>query len=291
MNQSFTETSLAKLQQERNSLFDSHNNIITPAMEARKVVHVNNMRQMSKSGNRSFSLLDLHAGRFTHHFSAYSKLLHHASIQPDHADNWKEANRLCHPDDIAGNTETDILFYRQLMELTPDQQLHFVMLCLRRMRNKNNEFNIYLLRTYVIDMDDNRMPWLVVVESELMSQFNPKNYYPNRQYFLLNEHDNFIQERFEEYSTELLTKQQYEVLDLACNHLSTEKMAKKLFITTNTIKSHRSQIIEKLNAPTLTLACLMAVNLRLIEKKKTENAIPDLEKLKQPLSMASNLRA
>jgi len=268
MNHSFTETSLAKLQQERNNLFATHSNEITTAMEARKIVHINNMRQSCKCGNRSYSMLDLNSGRFIHHCSAYSKLLPYQSIHTDRDDNWKEANRLCHPDDVMCNTETDILFYRQLMALPAEQQLHFVMVCLRRLRTINNDYNIFLLRVHVIDMDENHIPWLVMVETELMTQFKPQNYYPNRQFFLLNEHDNSIHKQFEAYSTELLTKQEYEVLVLACKHYSIVKMADKLFVAPNTIKSHRSQIIEKLNASSLSLACLMAANLRIVEKCK-----------------------
>jgi len=258
---------LTELQMERSTLFSSHSNVVTPNMEIRRSVLINNMKQQSKSGNRTLCLLDLNMGRFIHHISAY-KSQQQPSIVTEQPDNWQHANQLCHPNELLLNTETDILFYRQLMALPPEQRIHFVMLCLRRLRNKNNGHNIYLLRVNVVELDDMGHPWLVMVEAELMTQLKPKIFYPNRQYFITNEQDNSIRTQFSEHCISHLTNQEYEVLELACNGFSIEEMAKKLFISISTVKTHRSQIIEKLNAASLPYACTMAVNLRMIDGRR-----------------------
>jgi DNA-binding CsgD family transcriptional regulator len=57
----------------------------------------------------------------------------------------------------------------------------------------------------------------------------------------------------------------FEVLVLTHQHKTIAETASQLFVSVTTIKSHRSQIKEKLNAPSLPLACILANKLRLFE--------------------------
>jgi len=261
----FTKPTLACLQNERNNLFNSHTLVITPEMEPRKPFHIENMRRNSKFSNQSYSLLDLDMIMISDTFSAYTKRLFKPSINTKKPGNWKYLNRLCHQDDIYFNTETDILFYNIVMSLEIKQRKHIQLQYTRRLKNRHNTYDLYIIRVHVLECDENGLPWLISIETELMPEFKTTNFHPNRQFILFNEADNVIEKRFVNESTNELTHQELEVLTLACKGYKMKEMLSMLFIEECTLKTHRSRIMEKLNAPSMELACIIARKLRLIE--------------------------
>lgn len=260
----FTKPTLACLQNERNNLFNSHTLVITAEMKPRKSFHTENMKRNSKFSNLSYSMLDLDIIMIDT-FSAYTKRLHKPDTNKAKPGNWKYTNRWCHQDDIYFNTDTDILFYNIVMSLEVKQRKHMQLQYTRRMKNKHNTYDLYIIRVHVLECDEHGTPWLISIETELMPEFKTTNFHPNRQFVLFNEDDNRIEKRFVTESTNELTHQELEVLTLACRGYKTEEMLSMLFIEKCTLKTHRSRIMEKLNAPSMELACIMARKLRLIE--------------------------
>jgi NarL family two-component system response regulator LiaR len=73
--------------------------------------------------------------------------------------------------------------------------------------------------------------------------------------FIFNEH---------EFQRLGISKREHEVLDLMAQGLSNQEIADKLFVSLNTIKTHTSNLLLKLEAKRRTQAVQKAKNLRLI---------------------------
>lgn len=259
-------SSFAEMMNERLHLFDDHRNVITPEMKKREQAIIEGLIQNSKCGNRSVSLLDMNLGRYTYHFSAHKNRLKHAVIDINMIDNWQYANMLCPKEDQYRYAESEILFYKRLMSLPSEQCKQLVMINIRRLRNKNNDFDLYLVRCNVVACDEDGMPWLLFVETLLLPHFKAKEFFPLRLYILLDEKNHDIIQRYEEDNIDTLTDKECEVLRLKYYFdLTTEEIAAQLNKSVPTIKSHVQQVMEKLYAPSLHMACVLAKLMRRYE--------------------------
>jgi ATP/maltotriose-dependent transcriptional regulator MalT len=61
-----------------------------------------------------------------------------------------------------------------------------------------------------------------------------------------------------------ISKREFEVLELIANGLSTREISEKLFISHNTVKTHTSNLFQKLNAKRRTQAVRKAKSLGLL---------------------------
>ena len=62
-----------------------------------------------------------------------------------------------------------------------------------------------------------------------------------------------------------LTERELEVLKACAEGLSNPAIARKLFISENTVKAHMANLMEKLNAPCRLTAVVKAIKMGLIE--------------------------
>jgi DNA-binding CsgD family transcriptional regulator len=257
-------STLFELLEEYNNLFKGHCSIVSKEMEARKAIWLECLCSLAKSANRSYSLLNLNSGQFEANFSAYSNHLLQSAINLSCKDNWKKMIQNYHKNDCYINVETSNLFYNRLMSLPFEHRQEFVLLCLQRLKNKSGKYDIYLLRYNAIVFDAHGIPWLVLVEAELLSEFNPNEFQHIRQFLLINKQSGEVINHFEELNINNLTEQEFNVLKLACKKSNIKEMADKLSVSEYTIKSHRYQVMKKLNAPSLSLACFLARSMRIV---------------------------
>jgi DNA-binding CsgD family transcriptional regulator len=253
-----------ELLDEYRNLFKGHYSAVSKEMEARKAVWIKCINSLSRSSNRSYNLLNLNTGLFEASFSAYANRLLQPVINLSCPDNWENQIQHYHKKDCYMNVETNNLFYNRLMALSPDERKEFVLLCLQRYKNKSKEYDIYLIRYKAIEYDVAGVPWLVLIEAELLSEFNPAEFQHLRQFLLINNQTGEVKKRFDELNINNLTDQELKVLRLAGSKLSIKSMADILSVSEYTIKSHRYQIMKKLNAPSLSLACYLARVMRIV---------------------------
>jgi DNA-binding CsgD family transcriptional regulator len=62
-----------------------------------------------------------------------------------------------------------------------------------------------------------------------------------------------------------ITKRELEILELIAQGLSNREIAEKLFVSENTVKTHSSRLLDKLNAKRRTQAVQIAKEMRLIK--------------------------
>lgn len=80
-----------------------------------------------------------------------------------------------------------------------------------------------------------------------------------------------------EKSTHGLTKRELEILDLIAQGLSNEDIAKKLWVTIGTVKTHVSKVLRKLQVSDRSQAVIMAIRVGLIKNGQVHETKDDEE--------------
>ena len=234
-------------------------------MNHRKQMHIKYMQHYALCENRSYSLFDMKESRFVAHFSAYEHRLANPMIRMNDPDNWKNLYRHCNKKDMYHYMESVILYFETLMSLSLEQHHKLVMYTLHWLENKNKQHDLYLIRVKVIEVDDLGIPWFIMVQSELLYGFKPKEFYPNRQLLLVNEYSNRVEKRFLNGNKPKLRETQLELLILLNKNLNLGSLPDILKIKLSGLKSRFTRLFPKLNSSNQYQAIIMANYLRLLD--------------------------
>lgn len=257
--------SLSALAAEWNNLLLYYSCLVTAEMNHRKQMHIKYMQHYALCENRSYSLFDMKESRFVAHFSAYEHRLANPMIRMNDPDNWKNLYRHCNKKDMYHYMESVILYFETLMSLSLEQRHKLVMYTLHWLENKNKQHDLYLIRVKVIEVDDLGIPWLIMVQSELLYGFKPKEFYPNRQLLLVNEYSNRVEKRFLNGNKPKLRETQLELLILLNKNLNLGSLPDILKIKLSGLKSRFTRLFPKLNSSNQYQAIIMANYLRLLD--------------------------
>ncbi|MDD4993742.1 MAG: hypothetical protein PHR83_16090 [Paludibacter sp.] len=255
---------LAELQQELNLLLIALSYFVTADMEAKKKDMISALEAARVANDRSLLLLDLQLRRFVLHLPAVDNQLAVNPIRMDDPGNLKSLHRLYHPKDHLINLETDILFLNMLHTLREHEGERLQMHCLRRIHNNRGEYDVYLVRMVVLKYDMAGNPWLVKIELERMKQFMPKEFYHQRTAVLIGSDAKDSVTLLDVQNPNALTEDELNVLIQAGCKKSVEETAAALNKKKDTVKKIRARIMQKLNAPTMELACQIAKLLKIL---------------------------
>jgi len=257
-------TTLAELQQEWNLLLIAISYFVSAVMETQKKDMISALEAARVASDRSLLLLDLHLKRFVLHLPALDNQLAINPIRMDDPDNLKSLHRLYHPKDHLINMETDILFLNMLHTLPEHEGERLQMNCLRRIQNNQKGYDLYLIRIVVLKYDMAGNPWLVKIELERMTQFMPKEFYHQRTAVLIGSDAKDSVTLLDVQNPNALTEDELNVLKQAVCKKSVEETAAALNKKKDTVKKIRARVMQKLNAPTMELACQMAKMLKIV---------------------------
>ena len=101
------------------------------------------------------------------------------------------------------------------MSLPFEQRMEFVLNCLQRFKNKIGNFDMYLVRVSVIEYDALGIPWILLIEAELLKEYNTDDYFAVRHFVLLNKENGEMEKHFDDLNINHLTDQEFKVLKLA----------------------------------------------------------------------------
>jgi len=132
-------------------------------------------------------------------------------------------------------------------------------------KNKHNQHDLYLVRVKVIETDSLGNPWLIMVQSELLHGFQPKEFCHNRQLLLVNEHNNRVEKRFINGNKPKLRETQLELLILQNKNPNLENLPDILKIKLSGLKSRFTLLFPKLNSNSQHQVVSMANHLRIID--------------------------
>jgi len=263
-----TKPTYAELVEARKSRLANHRTIVTPEMEARNAIKVEQLRQMAIKESNSYFWIDLSQKKFTHIFSAHHPHLKHPTINVSHPDNLSQTNLRAHPDTLYFNLESDIMFYDLMMAQPFEQRKNFVSVVLRCLKNEKNRYKVWLFTTYVDECDVVGVPCSLIVKAECLDMFSTENFQPYRQFYLANETNPHKILLLDSDNKHILKGKELKVLELGEHGLTIEETAAEMCVDVTTIKSHRTQTMLKLNAPTFPLACMMAKKLKCLMNYK-----------------------
>ena len=254
----------SELVEARNSRLAQHRTVANPEMDARNLIKVEQLRQMAIKESNSYFFIEFSHKKFTHIFSAYHPYLIHPTIKVTDPDNMSQMNQRTHPDTVHFNLESDILFYDLLMAQPFEQRKNFVSITLRCLKNDENKYEVWLFTTSVNECDVVGTPCSLIAKGERMDLFSAEKFHPYRQFYLANETNPDKPILLESDNKHVLTAKELKVLEMSIAGRTIKEIAKDLDVEVCTIKSHRKQVMLKLNAPTFTLACLMAKKLKIV---------------------------
>ncbi len=264
-----SQPTLQQLQEERRSLLASHRCLYNNAMEEKKKLIAGVVDKLLLKAGNTYTLLDLHCGRLTHHFAGHAHSLNYPAIDTTQQDNLHQSLRLFHEEDYYGICDAEIKFYRMIMSLQEDGQKEVNLVSLRRLRNNNGNYDIYLMRAFVIECDDVRTPWLLMIEMEYLFRWETEVFYPHHQLLVTNKRDKSILQKINLCSVIELTKQQKEILLMSIEGKSVKVSAERQSIAESTVKSHRNELIRRLNATSMHNAKQVATLLYLLDTDNT----------------------
>jgi DNA-binding CsgD family transcriptional regulator len=261
-----TKSTLLELIEARKSRLANHRAIISPEMEACCAIKMEQLRQMAIKGSHSYFRIDLSRKKFSHVYSTYHPHLKHPSIHVADPDNLFKLNGIEHPNTHYFNLETDILFYDLMMAQPFEQRKNMVSVQIRCIKTAADKYEVCLIRTFVEDCDVVGTPCSLTVKVKRMKLFSTEDFHPYRQFYLSNEKDPNDYTLLESDNKHELKGKELEVLQLGVDGLTIEEMARELKLSVTTIKSHRKQAMRKLNASSFSLACMMAVKLKIVKQ-------------------------
>ena len=259
-----TEPTQSELVEARNSRLAQHRTVSNPEMDARNLIKVEQLRQMALKESNSYFFIEFSQKKFTHIFSAYHPYLMHPTIKVDDQKNMSQMNLRAHPDTVYFNLESDIMFYDLLMAQRFEQRRNFVLIMLRCLKDEKGKFHVWMFTTSVNECDVVGTPCSLIVKGERMDLFSADKFHPYRQFYLANETNPDKAILLESYNKHVLTGKELKVLEMSIAKRTIKEIAKELGVESCTIKSHRKQVMLKLNAPTFSLACMMAKRLKIV---------------------------
>jgi DNA-binding CsgD family transcriptional regulator len=259
-----TEPTQSELVEARNSRLAHHRNLTNPEMDAHNLIKVEQLRQMAIKESNSYFFIELCQKKFTHIFSAYHPYLIHPTIKVSNAENMSDTNIRAQADTVCFNLESDILFYDLLMAQPFEQRRNFVSVMLRCLKDEKGKFQVWLFTTSVNECDVVGTPCSLIAKGERMDLFSAEKFHPYRQFYLANETNPDKPILLESDNKHVLTGKELKVLEMSIAKRTIKEIAKELGVESCTIKSHRKQVMLKLNAPTFSLACMMAKRLKIV---------------------------
>ena len=259
-----TKPTYAELVEARKSRLANHRTIVTPEMEVRNAIKAEQLRQMAIKESHSYFFIEFSQKKFTHIFSAYHPYLIHPTIKVTDPENMSQMNLRADPDTVHFNLESDILFYDLLMAQPFEQRRNFVSITLRCLKGEEGKYHVWLFTTSVNECDVVGTPCSLIAKGERMDLFSAEKFHPYRQFYLADETHPHKAILLESYNKHVLTGKELKVLEMSIAKHTIKEIAEDLGLKSSTIKSHRKQVMLKLNAPTFSLACMMAKRLKIV---------------------------
>lgn len=214
------------------------------------------LKAISNHTRRSLSVFDLHQKRYVFHHSAYNKHLNHPEINASAIENHQDPLKLTHPDDVIFSLKAEILIYSFLYTLPKEQYQQFCAVYIRRLKNKDNKYEVYKHRFFILLNNQAQQPWLILIETKrlainLLAEFKPiLSLTPACHNCTLPYVDTAINIH--------ITKMETKILRLIVDGYRIKDLPNLLSISLHTVKNHYANIMRKTNTHSLAEVRIVA---------------------------------
>jgi len=258
-------STISSLEKERDALISAHRCKVTLQMEADWESKKKLLQHLSLYQGRTYTVFDLKNGAHILHNSSHRLWQMHPAVNVDEPLNSRQTILLTHPDDLSFALESEIEGYKFLMLLPPGRRKEFLLSYPRRLKDNKGNFQAYWHDYTIIMSDAEDEPWLMLTETVQLTHGHANDL---EQYRLLSPSWN-VQAEIEQYfqldKKNRLSSRELEVLTLVADGCLISEIAGKLSISEWTVKTHRANIIRKMNVTSLHMACQVARNLLIIK--------------------------
>lgn len=152
-----------------------------------------------------------------------------------------------HPEDMLSMFKVGNYFTRMRLETKRDEMMNYALISDFRIMNKRDEYVRVIKHYKVVEIDRHGNAWLVLCIITMSPDQDLTR--PHRSKLINNttgEIFYFVDDEELKLNKAPISKREIEILDLISQGYSSKMISNKLFISTNTINTHRQNIIKKL---------------------------------------------
>jgi DNA-binding CsgD family transcriptional regulator len=172
-----------------------------------------------------------------------------------------------HPDDFIEMLRAGNFYIKFLISLPPEKRRHYKMVRDYRMMHKDGKYVRVVEQMANLEFDRAGNPWLGLCILDLSPDSNIETPFSSHAIdFETGEMFHFPPLEEDANEKPSLTRREKEILGLIAKGLISKEIADKLFISVNTVNTHRQRILEKLDAGNSMEAIKYAVELGLFGK-------------------------
>jgi DNA-binding CsgD family transcriptional regulator len=205
--------------------------------------HINFLEQLDKVGNSAISIFDLNKKDHVYISENYGSIFGY-DLQEVEKEGWSFFDKDYHPEDLYHLMEAGIYFIRMGLALPVETVKDYKLIYDYRRNNKQGQYIRVIEQQTVLELDKNNNIWLALSILDISPEKDIS--IPFRCRLVNSKTGELFHFPPEEESPKLSTRER-EILGLISKGLISKQIADKLFISVNTVNTHRQRIIEKLN--------------------------------------------
>ncbi len=222
--------------------------------------HIRFLDQLDDLGNSAVSIFDLHKKDHVYISKNYAIIFGY-DLEEIKREEWDFLDRDFHPDDLIHLLKAGIYFIKMGLSVPVETVKDFKLVYDYRRKNKNGEYIRVIEQQNVLELDKRGNVWLALSVLDISPDKDVQTPFRCR---LVNSKTGELFHFPPEGDLPRLSKREREVLKLISKGLISKQIADKLFISVNTVNTHRQRIIEKLNVSNTAEAIKYASELGLM---------------------------
>ncbi len=205
--------------------------------------HINFLEQLDRVGNSAISIFDLNKKDHVYMSENYSSIFGY-DLQEVVKEGWSYFDKDYQPEDLYQLMEAGIHFIKMGFALPVETIKDYKLIYDYRRKNKQGQYIRVIEQQTVLELDKNNNIWLALSILDISPEKDISIPFHCR---LVNSKTGELFHFPPEEESPKLSSREREILGLISKGLISKQIADKLFISVNTVNTHRQRIIEKLN--------------------------------------------
>ncbi|HRY33992.1 MAG TPA: response regulator transcription factor [Bacteroidales bacterium] len=209
--------------------------------------HLHFLRMLDVMEHSAVTVFDLYRKEHIYISRKYESLLGYDVAQAENEGNAFFDSKI-HPEDLRLLLREGIVFLRYGLEASREEMKTHKLISDYRVLNARGVYVRVIEQKMVMELDPSGYPWLTLCLLDISPDQDLDR--PCRNCLInLQNGDIFTFRDFNPDEDSLLTKRETEILHLISKGFVSKQIADRLFISVNTVNTHRQRIIEKMNVP------------------------------------------
>jgi DNA-binding CsgD family transcriptional regulator len=205
--------------------------------------HTQFLNQLDKLGNSAISIFDMNKRDHVYISKNYATIFGY-DLQEVEQEGWSYFDKDYHPDDLYHLMEAGIYFIKMGLALPVETIKDYKLIYDYRRKNKQGQYIRVIEQQTVLELDIKNNIWLALSVLDISPDKDISIPFRCR---LVNSKSGELFHFPPEEDLPKLSSREIEILSLIAKGLISKQIADKLYISVNTVNTHRQRIIEKLN--------------------------------------------